>query len=37
MVAIALHLAGATYHALYLRDGLLRRMWFGRRVPSHPS
>lgn len=31
MAAIALHLAGAAYHVLILRDGLLRRMWFGRR------
>ena len=32
MAAIALHLAGALYHTFVLRDGLLRRMWFGRRV-----
>ncbi len=31
IAAIALHLAGAAYHSLFLRDGLLRRMWFGRR------
>jgi cytochrome b561 len=28
---IALHIGGAFYHALILRDGLLRRMFFGRR------
>jgi cytochrome b561 len=28
---IALHIAGALYHTLLLRDGLLRRMFFGRR------
>jgi cytochrome b561 len=28
---IALHVAGALYHTFVLRDGLLRRMWFGRR------
>ena len=32
MAAIALHLAGALYHTFVLGDGLLRRMWFGRRV-----
>lgn len=31
MGLIALHIAGALYHTLILRDGLLRRMWFGRR------
>lgn len=34
MVLIALHVAGALYHTFILRDGLLRRMWFGRRVPK---
>jgi cytochrome b561 len=29
---IALHVAGALYHTLIRKDGLLRRMWFGRRV-----
>jgi hypothetical protein len=24
--------AGALYHSLVLRDGLLRRMWFGKRM-----
>lgn len=32
MLLIALHVAGALYHAVILRDGLLRRMGFGRRV-----
>jgi cytochrome b561 len=31
MALIALHVTGAVYHTLVLRDGLLRRMWFGRR------
>jgi cytochrome b561 len=29
---IALHVAGALYHTFIRRDGLLRRMWFGRRT-----
>src|SRR6185312_9644788 len=29
---IALHVGAALFHALVLRDGLLRRMFFGRRV-----
>jgi cytochrome b561 len=32
MVLIALHLAGVVYHMLIRRDGLLRRMAFGRRT-----
>jgi cytochrome b561 len=32
MVLIALHIVGALYHTLLLRDGLLRRMLFGRRI-----
>ncbi|MEQ8366801.1 MAG: cytochrome b/b6 domain-containing protein [Roseicyclus sp.] len=28
---IALHIAAAAYHQFVLRDGLLRRMWFGNR------
>jgi cytochrome b561 len=32
MALIALHLAGVLYHSLILKDGLLRRMFFGRRV-----
>jgi cytochrome b561 len=31
MALITLHVAGALYHTLLLRDGLLRRMLFGRR------
>ena len=39
MGLIALHLAGALYHTLVLKDGLLRRMAFGRRVlaPTGPA
>src|SRR5262249_15070077 len=37
MALIALHVTGALYHALILRDGLLKRMLFGRRQPAtHP-
>jgi len=32
MTVIALHIVGALYHTLLLRDGLLRRMFFGRRI-----
>src|SRR5262245_21826881 len=32
MLLIALHVAGALYHTVILRDWLLRRMGFGRRV-----
>jgi cytochrome b561 len=32
MALIALHVTGALYHTFVLRDGLLRRMWFGKRV-----
>lgn len=28
---IALHMAAAIYHQIVLKDGLLRRMWFGKR------
>ncbi|MBV8826542.1 MAG: cytochrome b/b6 domain-containing protein [Hyphomicrobiales bacterium] len=34
MALIALHVAGALYHTFVLRDGLLRRLWFGRRVAT---
>lgn len=34
---IALHIAGAAYHVLVRRDGLLARMWFGRRVAAGAS
>jgi cytochrome b561 len=37
MALIALHVTGAIYHALVLRDGLLKRMWFGRRSIAEPS
>jgi cytochrome b561 len=32
MALIVLHIIGALYHTLLLRDGLLRRMLFGRRI-----
>jgi cytochrome b561 len=32
MALIALHVAGALYHTLILKDGLLKRMLFGRRA-----
>jgi cytochrome b561 len=31
-ILIAMHLAGWAYHQFYLRDGLIRRMWFGKRM-----
>ena len=31
MALIALHIAAALYHQVMLKDGLLRRMWFGAR------
>jgi len=34
MALIALHVTGALYHAFVLRDGLLRRLWFGTPRPS---
>jgi len=34
MALIALHVAGALYHTLILKDGLLRRMIFGRRAAA---
>ena len=34
MALIALHIAGALYHTLILKDGLLRRMLFGRRATA---
>jgi len=36
MALILLHVAGAIYHTLILKDGLLRRMAFGRRVSANP-
>jgi len=32
MTVIVLHLTGALYHVFVRRDGLLSRMWFGRRT-----
>jgi cytochrome b561 len=29
---LVLHVIGALYHQFFLKDGLFRRMWFGRRV-----
>ena len=37
MALIALHVAGALYHAFVLRDGLLRRMGFGKRIITPPQ
>jgi cytochrome b561 len=37
MGLIGIHIAGAVYHTLVLRDGLLRRMSFGRRKPWQPE
>jgi cytochrome b561 len=41
IVLIALHVMGALYHALVVKDGLFKRMFFGRRMmaatPSNPS
>lgn len=37
MALIALHVAGAAYHTLILRDGLLRRMWFGKPLGTAPE
>ena len=34
MALIALHVAGALYHMLIRKDGLLRRMMFGRRIAT---
>jgi len=31
-ILIAAHIAAALYHQFVLRDGLLRRMWFGKRT-----
>jgi cytochrome b561 len=31
---LVLHGLAALYHQFFLRDGLFRRMWFGRRVPE---
>jgi len=37
MTLVVLHIAGAIYHTFVLRDGLLHRMWFGRRWIAAPS
>ena len=37
MALIVLHVTGAIYHTLVLRDGLLKRMWFGRRWMTEHS
>ena len=34
MALVALHIAAAFYHQIILKDGLLRRMGFGRRPPE---
>ena len=31
---VAVHVTAALYHHFVLRDGLLKRMWFGRRWPT---
>lgn len=36
MTLIALHVAGALYHTFILKDGLLRRIAFGRRMSAKP-
>lgn len=34
---IGLHLMGWAYHQFVLRDGLIRRMWFGKRHPAQAA
>ena len=34
---IGLHLVAALYHQFFLRDGLFRRIWFGRRATNSPT
>ncbi len=34
MTLVALHVAVALYHTFILRDGILRRMWFGKRMST---
>ena len=34
VLTIAVHATAALYHHFVLRDGLLKRMWFGRRWPE---
>jgi len=37
MATIALHITGALYHTFILKDGLLRRMSFGRRIAANEA
>jgi cytochrome b561 len=37
MATIALHITGALYHTFILKDGLLRRMSFGRRIAQNQT
>jgi cytochrome b561 len=37
MALIAIHIVAALYHAFVLRDGLLSRMFFGRRKITNPQ
>ena len=37
MTLIAVHIVAALYHAFVLRDGLLKRMFFGRRKINSPQ
>jgi cytochrome b561 len=32
MVMVAVHVGAVIFHTFVVRDGLLRRMWFGRRT-----
>lgn len=34
---VALHIAAALYHQFFLRDGLFRRMWFGKRKSTETN
>ncbi len=36
LAALVLHIAGALKHALFERDGTLRRMWFGKDIGVEP-
>jgi hypothetical protein len=37
MATITLHIIGAMYHTFILKDGLLRRMSFGRRIAANEA
>jgi cytochrome b561 len=37
MTLITVHIVAALYHAFVLRDGLLKRMFFGRRRINNPQ